>query len=183
MDQKRIVIDGNTYRNVNEMPQDIREKYLAALKDMDKNQNSVPDMLENANAFFEDKNNNGVPDAFDGITSNVIKTTRIIANGKEYNSLDELPPDIRARLDQAMGKLDSNQDGMPDMFTGTANAPIQRSNIASAFETETPRRTQPVPAPVIEPESTSGWMIALAGLLILILCAAAGFAAWYFFLR
>jgi len=189
MNQKLIVIDGKTYKSVDEMPEDVRQKYIAALGNLDKNQNGIPDMLENMNALFEDKNKDGMPDAFEGITTNVIKTTKIIADGKEYNSLDELPPDIRAKFNQAMGKLDSNQDGTLDMFAGAANTPIQRTNVASTFGTETPRRAQPVQvsspqgAPTIEPESSSGWMIALAGLFIFMLCAAGAIGVWYFFLR
>ncbi len=183
MNQKMIVIDGKTYKSVDEMPPDVRQKYEAAMGNLDKNQDGVPDMLENMNAFFDDKNKDGMPDAFESITANVINATRIIANGREYNSLDELPPDVRAKLSQAMGKLDVNQNGIPDFAERMTNTPIQTTNVASTIGTQTPRRTQPAVAPTIEPESTSGWMIALAGLFILLLCTAAGVAVWYFFLR
>jgi TRAP-type mannitol/chloroaromatic compound transport system substrate-binding protein len=33
-------------------------------------------------------------------------TRKIVVNGKEYHSLDELPPDIRALYDQAMASAD-----------------------------------------------------------------------------
>jgi hypothetical protein len=66
---------------------------------------------------------------------------------------------------------------------GAANMLIQRMNVASASGTETPHRTQPVSGSVIESESTSGWLIALAGLFVLMLCAAGAVGVWYFFLR
>jgi len=37
----------------------------------------------------------------------VTVTRKIVVNGKEYHSLDELPPDIRALYDQAMARADT----------------------------------------------------------------------------
>jgi hypothetical protein len=188
MNQKRIVIDGKVYNSVDEMPEDIRQKYTAAMRnlDLDKDRNGTMDMLENVNAFFEDKNKDGVPDAFDGLVSNsnVITSTRIVADGKEYNGMEDLPPEVRAKLSQAMGQLDANRNGIPDFLEGTANTPNQTANVVSAFGTETPRRTQPIQAPAIEPEpASSGWMIALAGLFLFMFCLAGAAAVWFFFLR
>ena len=183
MNQKLIVIDGKSYKSVDEMPEDVRRNYEAALGNLDKDRNGTLDMLENVNSLFEDKNKDGMPDAFDGLTSNVITTTKVVADGKEYNGMDELPPEVRAKLSQAMGKLDANQNGVPDFLESATNTPIQTTDVMSAFGTKTPRRSTPVPAPTIEPESTSGWMIALAGVFIFMLCVAAVYAAWFFFLR
>jgi len=36
----------------------------------------------------------------------VTVTRRIVVNGKEYRSVDELPPDVRALHDQAMASAD-----------------------------------------------------------------------------
>jgi hypothetical protein len=144
------------------------------------------DMLENVNAFFEDKNKDGVPDAFDGLVanSNVITTTRIVADGKEYNGMEDLPPEVRAKLSQAMGQLDANKNGIPDFLEGAANVPNQTANVVSTFGTETPRRSTPVVAPTIEHEPTSsGWMIVLAGLFLFMFCVAGVAAIWFFFLR
>ena len=183
MNQKVIVIDGKTYNSVDDMPPDIRRKYETALGALDKNRDGTPDMLENINAMFEDKNRDGMPDAFDGLTGNVVSATKIIADGREYNSMEELPPEVRAKLSQAMGKLDANQNGVPDFLEGTLTPSAPAANVDAVFETPAPRRTPPVPAPVIEPESTSGWALAFAGLFVLLLCAAGAVGVWYFFLR
>jgi|SRR5581483_8289577 hypothetical protein len=52
-------------------------------------------------------------------------SNQYIVNGKTYNSLDEMPPDVRATY-EAMGNLfaDKNQNGMPDILEGTMNAGI-----------------------------------------------------------
>ena len=86
MNQKLIVIDGKSYKSVDEMPEDVRRNYEAALGNLDKDRNGTLDMLENVNSFFEDKNKDGMPDAFDGLTSNVITTTKVVADGKEYTA-------------------------------------------------------------------------------------------------
>ena len=118
MNQKRIVIDGMTYNSVDEMPEEIRQKYLAAMRNLDKNNDGTPDMLENMDALFGDKDKDGMPDSLAGLVANVVKATRIVADGKEYNSLEELPPEVRAKLSQAMGKFDANQNGIPDFMEG-----------------------------------------------------------------
>jgi hypothetical protein len=52
-------------------------------------------------------------------------SNQYIVNGKTYNSLDEMPPDVRATY-EAMGNLfaDKNQNGVPDILEGTMNAGI-----------------------------------------------------------
>ena len=47
---------------------------------------------------------------------------KIIFNGKDYSSLDEMPPEARQAYEQMMNVLaDRNQDGMPDLFEGLAS--------------------------------------------------------------
>lgn len=183
MNQKLIVIDGKVYKSLEEVPGEVRKKYEAALENMDGDRNGTPDILQNMNAFFEDRNKDGTPDAFEGMATKVVSATKIIADGKEYNSLDELPPEIRAKFEQAMGGFDANRNGVPDFLEGMENS----TNQAASFEINSPRPAsrQPTPAPAasIEVESTSGWMIALAGLLILLLCGVGAAGVWYFFLR
>ena len=187
MNQRLIVIDGKTYKSVDEMPADIRQKYESAMRGLDKNQDGLPDMLENSN-LFADKNQNGTPDAFEGLVSNVMSSTRIIADGKTYNSLDELPPEIRAKYEQAMGSMDANRNGVPDFMEGMLNIPNPTTNKAAvSFGTPKPPAVASKSIPLsstIEPESSGGWMMALLGIAAVGLCligTAAGI--WYFFLR
>lgn len=184
MNPKLIVIDGKTYKSVDEMPEDVRAKYELAMNAMkDENGNLVPDAFENLNVLA-DKDKDGMPDLFEGVTSmNVISGTKIIADGKEYDSLEELPTEVRAKYDQAMGTLDKNQNGVPDLLEGAFDAPKQSINVTS-FGVETPRRASTISSsPTIEPESTSGWMIALLGIALLLGCAFGAIGVWYFFLR
>ena len=192
MNSKLIVIDGKTYKSVDEMPEDVRRSYESAMSQLaDNDKNGIPDALDNFN-ILSDKNKDGIPDAFGGMASNVISTsTKIIADGKEYSSVDELPPDIRAKYEQAMGTLDSNRNGVPDFLEGMMNAPQQTTNAQTNFGTEHPRHSffdkshdkPKIVTSTIEPESTSGWGLIITGILLIGLCAVGAIGVWYFFLR
>lgn len=187
MNPKIIVIDGKTYKSVDEMPEDVRRNYESAMSQLgDKDRNGVPDVLENL-TNVADQNNNGMPDSVEveGMLSNVISsTTKIIANGTEYNSLDELPPDIRAKYEQVMGTLDANRNGVPDFLEGMMNTSNQAGNMEPSHAIPAPRASIPISSsPTIEPESTSRWILALLGIAVLGVCAFGAIGVWYFFLR
>jgi hypothetical protein len=195
MKQKLIVIDGKTYKSVDEMPPDIRAIYEEAMRSVDKDRNGMPDMLEQANPF-EDKDNDGMPDAFEGLAtfqssiSNGIGSNKILVNGQVYDGLDQLPPEIRAQYEQAMIAMDKNRNGVPDFVEGLLNLPAQTkdtssNNVAVNMGTSRPAAPGPTPATsTIEPESSGGWMLMLAGIALIGLClVAAATGVWYFFLR
>ncbi len=154
MNPKVIVIDGKTYHSIDEMPTDIRQKYEQAMQSLaDSNGNRIPDAFENLN-ILTDKDKNGVPDVLENLTAGnaVVNSMKIIVDGKEFNGIENLPPEARARYEEA---------GM-----------------------ETPSRSMPLPAsPTITPDTSNGWMLALAGLFIFFLCVAGAAGVWYFFLR
>jgi len=190
MNTRRIVIDGKTYTSVDEMPPDIRQKYeqaMSALKD--NNQNNIPDGFENTN-IFGDKNNNGIPDVFENMpmTSAVSKAMNFIVNGQIYNNLEDLPPEARAKYEKAMGDLDKNQNGVPDVLEGMMNMPnMATPNIQKAPAPASPfpvsSNPAPTPAPNTEPETSNNWMLVLAVVFLLGLCVLGGATIWYFFIR
>ena len=195
MNQKIIVIDGKTYKSVDEMPPDIRAKYEEAIRGMDRDRNGMPDMLNQANPF-EDKNKDGMPAAFEGLASfqgsipRVMNSTKVLVNGQVYDGLDQLPPEIRAQYEQAMSAMDKNRNGIPDFVEGMFNLPAQTMNDASSsapISIGTSRPASPKPtiaSATIEPESSGGWMLALAGIALVVMCLVAVAAGvWYFFLR
>jgi len=185
MNPKLIVIDGKTYKSVAEMPEDVRRNYESAMSQLgDKDRNGVPDVLENL-TNLEDQNKNGMPDSIEGMISSVISsTTKIMADGKEYSSLDELPPDIRTKYEQAMGSLDANRNGMPDFLEGMMNTSNMVSSTEHGYSMPTTRAPTSISSsPTIEPESTNGWMLALLGIVFLGVCAFGVIGVWYFFLR
>jgi len=186
MNPKLIVINSKTYNSVDEMPEDVRKQYEDAMSTLkDENRNHIPDAFENMN-IFTDRDRDGIPDVFEDTSSNVIisGSTKIIVDGKEFNGLADLPPDLRIRYDQAMGKLDANQNGMPDFLEGMISTPIQATNVETSFGMETPRRPKPLTvSQTITPDTSNGWMLTLVGLLVLLLCIALAVIGWMAFLR
>lgn len=189
MNPKLIVIDGKTYNSVNEMPPDVRQKYEQAMASFkDGNQNKTADAFENTN-ILGDKDNDGTPDVFENIsTMNVMSSNmKFVVDGQEYNSIADLPPEARAKYEQAMGALDKNRNGMPDFLEGMMNISNQATfNDQSAPMVSSPRPASRTPmntSPTITPDTSNGWMLALAGVFILGLCALGAIGVWYFFIR
>src|SRR5438309_8870127 len=61
---------------------------------------------------------NTVPRVLTGAVNSQGAPTKIMFNGQEYSSVDEMPEDARAAYKLAMGALlsDANHDGVPDIF-------------------------------------------------------------------
>jgi len=125
-------------------------------------------------------------DAFENMSSNIVISgnMKMLVDAKEFNSLADLPPDVRARYEQATGKLDGNQNGLPDSLERTINTPIRTTNVETSFGTEMPSRSMAQPiSQIITPDTSNGWTLALVGLLIVLLCIALGVIGWMAFLR
>ena len=186
MNPKIIVIDGKTYHSLDEMPPDVRKKYEQAMSSLgDANSNQVPDAFETMN-IFADKDKDGVPDVLENLTAShgTVSSMKIIVDGKEFDGLENLPPEARAKYEEAMGKLDANRNGIPDIAEGMINTANQSAMSVSSTTGETPRRAAPLPvSPTITPDTSNGLMLMLAGLFIFLLCVAGAGAVWYFFLR
>jgi hypothetical protein len=156
----------------------------------DANSNRIPDAFEvttsEAANILADKDQDGVPDIFENeSTANPVgQSMKIIVDGKEFNSLESLPPEARARYEEAMGKLDANRNGIPDFVEGMIGTSNQTEVKTTSVPVETPRRSTPLPqSPAIAPDTSNGWMLVLSGLFIFLLCAAGAIGFWYFFLR
>ena len=186
MNPKVIVIDGKTYHSTDEMPADIRQKYEEAIRALgDANSNQIPDAFETMN-IFADKDQDGVPDVLENLTAGhaAVSSMKIIVDGKEFNGLENLPPEARAKYEEAMGKLDANRNGIPDFAEGMINAANQNVMSVSSPAKEVPRRAAPLPiSPTITPDTSNGLVLVLAGLFIFLSCVAGAGAVWYFFLR
>ena len=56
--------------------------------------------------------------------------TRIVFNGQQYSSVDEMPAGVRQAYEQAMGVLaDSNRDGIPDLFETNGGATVLQTDL------------------------------------------------------
>jgi hypothetical protein len=186
MNPKIIVIDGKTYNSVNEMPPEVRQRYEQAISSLgNANGNQIPDAFEAMN-IFADKDKDGVPDVLENIAAShaTLNTMKIIVDGKEFDGLENLPPEARARYEEAMGKLDANRNGIPDFVEGRMDSANQPVMSVSGSAVDTPHRSITLPVnPTITPDTSNGWMLMLAGLFLFLLCVAGAGAVWYLFLR
>jgi hypothetical protein len=192
MNPKVIVIDGKTYHSVDEMPPDIRQKYEQAMRSLgDENGNLIPDAFENMN-ILADKDKNGIPDVLENIVAGqaTVNSMKIIVDGNEFNGIENLPPEARARYEEAMGKLDANRNGILDFVEGMTGTSKPTVNVSASFGINPPpgsaRTSQENSGPVsatITPDTSNGWMLLLAGAFLLLLCVTGAAGVWYFFLR
>ena len=54
------------------------------------------------------------------------KFTRISVNGQSYNSLEEMPPDVRKQYEEVMSKLaDADHNGIPDILEGKPDPTVK----------------------------------------------------------
>jgi hypothetical protein len=139
-------------------------------------------------SILADKNKDGLPDALENLTTGqtILQSMKIIVDGKEYDGLESLPPEARARYEETMGKLDANRNGIPDFVEGMFGSAGQNVMSASSApaQAESPRRSAPlVTSPSLAPDTSNGLMLALAGLFLIALCVAGAGVIWYFFLR
>jgi hypothetical protein len=139
----RISFNGQEYDSVEAMPPEVRQLFqMAAGLLGDANNNGVPDILEGAAS---------------GVTSTVSSATQIVADGKVYSSVDELPPEARQRFQEAMGRLGAGAD----LLGGAAPAPATPAVPAGA---------QPPELVKVVGEGrrlSAAWVLALAAIVVL----------------
>jgi hypothetical protein len=189
MNPKRIVIDGKTYNSVDEMPEDVRRKYEEAMRGFQEfSPQNISGAIEDVKNIFADKDRNGIPDVLEGNpVINLAGGMKFVVDGQTYNSMDELPPEARAKYEQAMGSMDKNRNGVPDFLEGAMNVSAQDrppAPVIASPRTETPRPpTRMTGSPAITPDTSSGWMLIVGVALLFFLCLFGAVGAWYFFLR
>jgi hypothetical protein len=158
-----IRFNGKTYNSLEEMPANERQAF------------------EHLSNLFVDKNGNGIPDFLEGdMVKNVLTafTSNVNFNGQTYNNVNELPPEVREKVQRAMDKL--AQMGMVQ-----PGQPMIMQAPAPQIEQTPLRSSEPMISrnysPAIEEDSGSGlkWIFLGAALLV---CAVVGLAAAYLLL-
>ncbi|GAB4467472.1 MAG: hypothetical protein Kow0070_30770 [Anaerolineales bacterium] len=162
MNPTHIVIDGKVYKSVDEMPADVRARYEQA-----------------AASLWQEIPQTSQPSPSASVLTSGMK---FIVDGQEYHRLEDLPPEARAKYEQAMAMLDKNQNGMPDFLEGMPGMRVQTPAQPALPSRPASRAPQPV-SPTISPDTSSGWTLVLLVGFLLMLCLAVAAGAWYFFLR
>jgi len=86
----QINVNGQSYSRWEDVPADVRQQLAATLPDADKN--GVPDLFEG--------NLGGLPTG-----AQTFASTSIVVDGKPVQSAADLPPEVQAKLQQALGML------------------------------------------------------------------------------
>lgn len=148
----RITFNGRDYDSPEAMPPEVRAAYDRAVE-----------MLKNGG-----KGSGTNPRINIKMSTNV----RFVHDGKTYNSLDEMPPEVRAKYATAMHQIDRDDNGVPDILeagsssrTDAKPSPIR----PSPFEPPPSLVPPSLQTPVIQPDRSSVRLIAIAGLIILLL--------------
>ena len=154
-----FVINGKTYRSLEEMPPDVRAQWDAM------------------QAMFTDKDQNGMPDMMDDMAESgatMMQSSTIVYQGKAYARPDDLPPEGRAAYEAGMGKLtDANHDGTPDVMQDASYAaPVVVTTQISSNMTRTtvpPPTTSNLGPVIVIVIVIGGLILATAILLFLVL--------------
>jgi hypothetical protein len=81
----KITFNGRDYNGADDMPALVRAQYMKAMQVVgDKNRNGIPDVIEQG----------GSP-----------ANSKIIFNGKEYKSADQMPSDVRKLYEDVLRKM------------------------------------------------------------------------------
>jgi hypothetical protein len=108
--------------------------------------------------------------------------TRIIVNGQEVQGLEALPPEARAKFDNAMQKL--GQLGIiPSGMQGTSFQSAPQISTREPVFAKSPSIIQSAPSAISEDSGSRTGMILLAIFGILVLCALAAAAGFLLFAR
>lgn len=75
--------------------------------------------------------------------------TRVIFNGKEYRSVEEMPPSVRTQYEKLLASLpDDDKDGVPDLLQGD-HAAATFTSVSGVDYTGSGNRAAPAGAPDI----------------------------------
>lgn len=86
-----------------------------------KEYNSLNEIPDEFKVMFKDENNNGIPDFVEGLLNSgaagsvrplVANFNSFVYNGKQYSSIDQMPPEAKEMVTKGIGKLESSGFGM-----------------------------------------------------------------------
>ena len=102
---KKIIVDGQEFSSVEEMPPDVRRQYEQAMGALaDRDGDGVPDIMQSGLS--------GMGDTGDGFHKVEVETrNEYVVNGREYSSLDEMPPAARDMIGRMMRDVPDGAGG------------------------------------------------------------------------
>lgn len=86
-----------------------------------KEYNSLSDIPDEFKVMFKDENNNGIPDFVEGLLNSgssgsqkplIANFNSFFYNGKQYSSIDQMPPEAKEMVTKGLSKLESSGLGI-----------------------------------------------------------------------
>jgi hypothetical protein len=115
----KIVVNGREYASPDELPAEARADYERAMSALaDKNGNGIPDILEMDLGALS----RSVSESGKGPATTVITSQKFVINGREYESVEQMPPDDRRQFDRVQSLLAGGSQPEDSMLP-----PIRRS--------------------------------------------------------
>jgi|GEM_PF-5249062 len=152
-----INFNGTTYNSIDDMPPDVRRMYAQV------------------QGVLTDGTEDGLPDLLEGLVSSAgaraltqeLSSFVIKINGQAYQSLDQMPPEARAKYAQYQAQFDANRNGLPDALEtllgqmgATPGMPSAAVTMSAAEAADAPAFAASAPiAPGLSPQmlgSTAG---------------------------
>ncbi len=89
---KKIIVNGQEFSSVEEMPPDVRRQYEQAMSALaDRDGDGIPDIMQSGLS-----GRSGTEELGDGFHKVEVETrSEYVVDGNEYSSLDEMPPEVR----------------------------------------------------------------------------------------
>lgn len=151
-----ISFNGKTYNSIEEMPAKERQIY-----------SQIAEMLV-------DKDGNGIPDFLEGdVVKNVVNVFKksVDVNGQSYSDIDQLPPDVRVKIQGAFEKMAEF-----GIVKEALSARVNQGAVMSSRPIVTPQSS-------IQEERSSPLMWLLIGVGLTLCLALAVAAAFFLFTR
>ena len=177
---KKIIVNGQEYSSVEEMPPDVRRQYEQAMSALaDRDGNGVPDIMQSGLSGMSGMEDLG--DGFHKVDVEVETRNEYVVDGNEYSSLDEMPSEVREMFGRMTRDLPSGggpganqafeveiiEGDVPGMRASGTRRTARRSGMSSLPRTtggDSPSRGR------------QGWFVALILGLVLIWVLMAGCA-------
>ncbi len=177
---KKIIVNGQEYSSVEEMPPDVRRQYEQAMSALaDRDGDGVPDIMQSGLSGMS-----GMEGLGDGFHKVEVETrSEYVVDGNEYSSLDEMPPEVREMFGRMTRDLPDGEGRGTHREFEVEIIEGDTPGMRASGSRRLPHRsgTSPSPRPT-SGESPSrgglGWLVALILGLALLWVLMTGCAPW-----
>ncbi len=162
-----IIFNGKTYSSIEEMPANERQAF------------------DQLSTMFVDKNGNGIPDFMEGDLAQNIFTaysSNVNINGRNFSNMNDLPEDIRARVQGAFEKM--AELGIVTKTTSPMGMQVNETQLEQIPQSlSKPFISQETSPAIQEDRGSNTFLWVLGGIILFFLALVAVIAVLYFVVK